>query len=155
MTILQRAIASADTALSVERRFDAPVPVVYRLWTAPELLALWWGPHDFTTHSIVMDFRPGGTWSAVIRSPFGEDTVMSALYRDMVENSSISFALQNDEGEESEVAVAFQAVNGTTRLTVRQSPMAHPAEAEAFRDGWKEYLDRLESYLLRRHWGER
>lgn len=155
MTILQRIDAQADNALFLERRFDAPPAVVFRLWTTPELLARWWGPRDFTTHSIEVDFRPTGIWSAVIRSPFGEDTPTLAIYREIVDDTRIAFTLIPDDGHRTQVTVSFEEVNGTTRLTIRQSPLAGPAEVEAYQEGWHEYLDRLESYLLRQHWNNR
>lgn len=43
------------------RCFDAPLPKVWRAWTDPDLLAIWYGPgvetviHEF-------DLRPGGVW---------------------------------------------------------------------------------------------
>lgn len=155
MTILQRATARAENALYLERRFDAPPAVVFQLWTAPELLARWWGPRDFTTHSIEMDFCPGGIWSASIRSPFGEDTPMLAVYREIVDDQRIAFTLIPDDGRKTNVVATFEAVNNTTRLAIRQSPLTGPAEVEAYTEGWHEYLDRLESYLLRRHWDNR
>ncbi|MCD2181687.1 SRPBCC family protein [Rhizobium sp. GN54] len=155
MTILQRVAARAENALYLERRFDAPPAVVFQLWTAPERVALWWGPRDFTTHSIEMDFRPGGTWSAAIRSPFGEDTPMLAVYREIVTDQRIAFTLIPDDGHKTNVVVTFEAVKSTTRLAIRQSPLAGSAEVEAYTEGWHEYIDRLESYLLRRHWDNR
>ncbi len=44
-----------------DRAFDAPVAMVWKAWTDPELLARWYGPgvetiiHEF-------DLRPGGVW---------------------------------------------------------------------------------------------
>ncbi|TGP82916.1 SRPBCC domain-containing protein, partial [bacterium M00.F.Ca.ET.222.01.1.1] len=32
----------------ITRSFNAPVAVVWRFWTEPELLAQWFGPHGIT-----------------------------------------------------------------------------------------------------------
>lgn len=44
----------------VERLLDAPVGVVWRLWTDPELFAGWYGPDGATIDVIEMDVRVGG-----------------------------------------------------------------------------------------------
>jgi len=30
------------------RVFDAPRPLVFKVWTDPKHVAQWWGPHGFT-----------------------------------------------------------------------------------------------------------
>ena len=153
MTILQR-MTTAQNMLFIERRFDASPAVVFRLWSSPDLLARWWGPRDFTPHSIEMDFRVGGRWRAVVRSPLGEDTAMYGIYREIVEDRHIAFGLDGDSGK-TQVVVTFEGVNDTTRLGFHQSPFASQVESEAHVQSWGECFDRLESYLLREHWNRR
>lgn len=45
----------------LERTFDAPIELVWRTWTEPELLARWYGPG---VETIVHQFdpKPGGLW---------------------------------------------------------------------------------------------
>jgi len=44
-----------------DRRFDAPLALVWRTWTDPELLARWYGP-GIETIIHAYDLRPGGAW---------------------------------------------------------------------------------------------
>ena len=45
----------------LEREFDAPIELVWRAWTDPELLQRWYGPGAETTiHRF--DLVPGGEW---------------------------------------------------------------------------------------------
>jgi uncharacterized protein YndB with AHSA1/START domain len=46
--------------LVVSRVFNAPLDLVWRTWTDPELLMQWWGPDLFTCPFAKMDVREGG-----------------------------------------------------------------------------------------------
>ena len=55
--------------LVLTRTFDAPRELVFKVWTDPKHVALWWGPHGFTTIVQEMDVRPGGAWRYSMRAP--------------------------------------------------------------------------------------
>ncbi|MDR6756717.1 uncharacterized protein YndB with AHSA1/START domain [Mycoplana sp. BE70] len=154
MTIPQRAAPPAEI-LVIERRFDARPAVVFPLWAAPDRLAQWWGPRDFTPHAIEMDFRTGGKWRAVVRSTLGDDVAMFGVYREIVEDKRIVFTFAAEGAGETLVTITLEDVNGTTRLGLHQAPFAHQSEIETHQQSWNEWLDRLESYLLRHHWNNR
>ena len=48
--------------LEFARTYEAPRELVWKAWTDPDQLALWWGPKGVTTprESIELDLRPGG-----------------------------------------------------------------------------------------------
>ena len=52
----------SDTQILITREFDAPLHLVYRVWTTPELVQKWWAGKRGTTTTVDMDFRVGGTW---------------------------------------------------------------------------------------------
>jgi uncharacterized protein YndB with AHSA1/START domain len=47
--------------IEVTRTFNAPVEMVWKVWTDPELIKRWWGPKHFTSPVAKIDFREGGT----------------------------------------------------------------------------------------------
>ena len=47
------------------RDLDAPVALVYRAFTEPELIAQWLGPRKYTMTVDRYDLRDGGTWRYV------------------------------------------------------------------------------------------
>ena len=51
---------SAD-AVVIERTFDAPVDLVWQLWTEPDHFKAWYGPEGATITVANMDVRVGGT----------------------------------------------------------------------------------------------
>ncbi|MGZ4038569.1 MAG: SRPBCC domain-containing protein, partial [Bacteroidia bacterium] len=46
--------------ISISRLFDAPLELVWTVWTQPEHLKNWWGPSGFTNTIHRMDVKPGG-----------------------------------------------------------------------------------------------
>ncbi len=58
-----------DRELVVTRIFDAPRELVFEVFTDPEHLMRWWGPHGCTVISCKTDLRAGGTWCISMKSP--------------------------------------------------------------------------------------
>lgn len=54
------------------REFDAPLSLVWRAYTEPELLDQWWAPKPWKTETKSMDFKPGGKWIYEMVGPGGE-----------------------------------------------------------------------------------
>jgi uncharacterized protein YndB with AHSA1/START domain len=146
----QTAKPAEPIGLVVERLIDAPSPLVFRVWTTPEHMARWLGPKDFSSHSIRLDFRPGGAWSAVIRSPEGEDYPMGGTYREIIENRRIVFTFRwtEEDGPDTLVTVTFDDLDGKTRLTFAQTPFDTIESRDSHAEGWGECLDRLVAYIL-------
>lgn len=55
--------------LVIERVFDAPRELVWKVWTEPEHAMKWWGPRGFTAPVAKMDFRVGGKFLIAMQSP--------------------------------------------------------------------------------------
>ena len=51
------------------RTFNAPRQLVYKAWTDPKHLKVWWGPKGFTNTFNLFDLRVGGRWSFVMHGP--------------------------------------------------------------------------------------
>ena len=66
-------IDTSDREISISRTLDAPREVVYRAFTDPRQLALWWGPRGFINTIEVFDLRVGGVWQFMMHGPDGTD----------------------------------------------------------------------------------
>jgi uncharacterized protein YndB with AHSA1/START domain len=51
----------SEDAVIIERTLDAPVPVIWQLWTNPEHFKAWYGPTGASIPVAKMDVRVGGT----------------------------------------------------------------------------------------------
>jgi uncharacterized protein YndB with AHSA1/START domain len=153
MATRSSSIAKAEEpVLEIVRIIDAPRSLVFKVWTTPEHWAHWLGPRGFTTPSCEMDFRSGGAYRALIRSPEGTDYRMQGVYREIVEPERIvfTFAWEDEKGEpghETLVTVTFAEHHGKTKLTFHQAVFETIADRDSHREGWSECLDRMEAYL--------
>lgn len=83
--------------LVVTRVFAAPVDLLWKAWTDPEYVMLWWGPEHVTSPSAKMDFREGGTSLVCMRAPEdfgGQDMYSTWVYQKIVPLERIEF-IQN------------------------------------------------------------
>ena len=137
--------------LVLTRTFDAPRELVFKVWTDPKHVALWWGPHGFTTTIHEMDVRPGGMWRYSMRGPDGHDYPFNGEYVEVVVPERLVFIgtihEKLDHKVWTEILFADEA-GGKTKITVRQ---LYSFESDATRGapiGWSQQLDRLEKYLV-------
>lgn len=59
----------AEREIITERLFNFPISLVFKAWSDPAHLKIWWGPEGFTNTFEVFDFRPGGKWKFVMHGP--------------------------------------------------------------------------------------
>jgi len=150
------ATAPADTGhvLVIERVFDAPPALVFRLWSDPARVREWWHPKDFVTPSFEMDFREGGAYRYSIRSAKNHGWA-HGVYREIVPPSRIVFTFQWQSGDaahdaETLVSVSFEAHGERTLLTFRQEPFSSSESRHSHGVGWNQVLASFESFLRAR-----
>ena len=73
-----------DRELVISRKLNAPVELVWEVWTKPEHIANWWGPNGFTNTITKMDVRPGGEWDLVMHGPDGTDYKNKSIFKEIV-----------------------------------------------------------------------
>ena len=73
-----------DRELVLTRVFNAPVDLVWEVWSQPEHIAHWWGPNGFTCTIHKMDLRPGGEWNLVLHGPDGTDFDNQSFFREVI-----------------------------------------------------------------------
>jgi len=143
---------TGERELVITRVFDAPRSLVFRLWTASEHLARWWGPKDYTVVSWRMDVRPGGTWFRRMRAPDGTEERRRGVYREIVEPDRLVFTYmsvdaEGNPGHETLVTVTFADLGGKTRLTLHQAEFESIAARGSHLGGWSGCLERFAGYL--------
>jgi uncharacterized protein YndB with AHSA1/START domain len=141
-----------DRELTVSRVIDAPRPLVFKAWTDPAQIALWWGPKGFTTVEYQMDIRPGGAYRLVMRSPEGTDHRKRGTYREIVEPERIVFTFAWEEpdgrlGVELLVTVTLEVLGSRTRLTLCQTGFDTVEWRDSHLAGWTSCLERFGEYM--------
>lgn len=81
-------------AVVIERSFDAPVDLIWQMWTDPEHFAAWYGPDGATIPVAEMDVRVGGARlvSMSVETPNGPMQMwFTGVYREVVENQRLVY----------------------------------------------------------------
>lgn len=122
---------SLDREIVLSRVVAAPRALVFRAWTDPAHVPLWFGPAGFSVETLEIDIRVGGRWRFVFTGPDGTrwDNRMTFL---RVEAPSL---LVMDHGSDKDddpgkfrVTVTFdEQSDGKTVVTLRQ---LHPTKAQ-------------------------
>lgn len=162
----QRKKARTESELVITRLFDAPHELVWKAWTEPERMMLWWRPIGFTSPVCKIDFRVGGVCLYCMRSPDGKDYWSTGVYREIVPMEKIvctdSFAdekgnvvsasyygMNLDWPLELIVTVIFVEQEGKTKFTLHHSGFPSDADADMAKQGWSTSFDKLAEELAK------
>lgn len=75
----------------LERIYDAPVKLVWNVWTDPEHVKNWWDPRGFTLTTHSKDFKVGGKWVYTMHGPDGTDYPNITTYHEIVKYSRLVY----------------------------------------------------------------
>ncbi|WP_127529852.1 SRPBCC domain-containing protein [Paenibacillus kobensis] len=120
--------------LVLERVFDAPRELVFRMFKEPEHLSRWWGPKGWELPVCKIDFRPGGVWHYCMKCVdrnqgdfYGMESWGKGVYKEIIEPEKIVYVdfFSDAEGNENpdmpstEVTLTFIEQDGKTKLVNR------------------------------------
>jgi uncharacterized protein YndB with AHSA1/START domain len=142
--------------LEISRLFDAPRDLVFKMWTDPEHLAQWWGPHGFTNPVCEMDARTGGAILIHMKGPDGTVYPMDGIFHEIVKPERLVFmsaALDENGNRLFEVlnTITFAEEGKKTKLTLKASVSKITPDAWKYLDGmdlgWSQSLERMGDYV--------
>jgi uncharacterized protein YndB with AHSA1/START domain len=133
---------------TMSRVFNAPREVVWRAWTEPEQIVLWWGPRGMTVplESIDMDVREGGVFRLTMVADGSDAEFPSDMrFREVVEPERLVFAWEAQRGIGSgSVRVTFSDLgDGRTEVTTYFAGFATDEIFAGSKVGWEGQLDKL------------
>ncbi|MDP3581653.1 MAG: SRPBCC domain-containing protein, partial [Ignavibacteria bacterium] len=65
------ATKTADREIKIFRLLNAPIELVWKVWTDTNHIVNWWGPRGFTNTMTKMEVEPGGEWNLIMHGPDG------------------------------------------------------------------------------------
>lgn len=144
---------TTDSALVVERVFDAPLELVFRVWTDREHAAKWWAPAWCEVEFLEMEVRPGGTWKKLMRDTEGRESWRSGKFLEVVEPERLVFTYYSDgpaadPGHETIVTVKFEEQPGRkTKLTLSQADFDSVESRDGHLEGWTSTVEQFAIYV--------
>ncbi len=147
-----------NDAVVIERTFDAPVDLIWQMWTEPDHFKAWYGPDGATIPVAKMDVRVGGSRLVCMEvSPPGGPMRMwfAGEYREVVENQRLVYteSMSDEHGNvtspagmavghpvTTEVLVELEDLGGRTKMVMTHSGIPADSPGAA---GWAMALDKL------------
>ena len=151
-------------AVVIERTFDAPVELMWRMWTDPEHFAGWYGPPGASIPVANMDVRVGGTRliCMVVETPNGTMRMwFTGEYIEVFPNTRLVFTdSMSDEhgnvvspsemgmpdGHPTTTEVIVELAEIDSRTTMVMTHVGIPAGSPGAM-GWTMAFDKLAVYL--------
>lgn len=137
--------------LKIDRTFDAPRELVWRLWRDPEHMVRWHGPEGLALTACEIDFRVGGKWRRCMSRGDGHEHWIHGEYLEIAEPGRLSFTYINEgDGFETIVTMDF-IVTGSdrTQMLFTQTPFISVEERDGHGWGWNSGFDCFAAYLTR------
>lgn len=155
---------STTQSVRIERTLDAPIELVWQMWTEAEHFSAWYGPTGASIHTARMDATVGGRRHICMQmeTPGGEmqmwfvgeylvvDAPTRLVYTESMSDadgnvvSPASLGMPGDHPEVTEIAVELEAIDGRTRMVMTHAGV--PADSQGAM-GWNMALDKLEALL--------
>lgn len=149
-----------DNSVRIERTFEAPVDLIWRMWTDPDHFAAWYGPNGATVPVANMDVRVGGARlvGMEVQTPNGPMRMwFTGQFREIVEHRRLVYteAMADADGNvlspadagmpeghptTTEVIVELEDLGDRTRMVLTHAGV--PADSPGA-TGWKMALDKL------------
>lgn len=157
----------------INRSFEAPIDVVFDMWTDPKHFSQWLAPTGFTMEFKRAAIREGGSSFYYMSNCHGAEIFGRAEYLEISRPKRLVYTQQFCDQNENVIRhpmapiwpetmltkVTFcEEAEGNTRVTVAWEPYGATTteERDAFRKerggmtlGWTGSFDKLEEYLLR------
>ena len=144
---------TADRELIVSRLLNAPVELVWEMWTKPEHISQWWGPEGFTNTITKMEMRPGGAWNLVMHGPDGTDYDNQSFFREVIPMKKIVY---EHVSPHIIATITFEAQGDKTlllwhmlfdsRADLLEVVRVHKADV-----GLRQNVEKLERFLEKQH----
>ena len=152
--------AISKDAVVIERIFDAPVDLIWQMWTDPEHFKKWYGPKGFTVPVAELDLQVGGRRLVCMSSPDGSMKMWTTgEYTEIIPNESLVYTespadengnvvspsamgLPDGYPAKTEVTVQLQDLGGRTRMV-----MTHTGVPAGAGDGWEQAFAKMADHI--------
>jgi uncharacterized protein YndB with AHSA1/START domain len=149
----------ATNTISVNREFDAELPLVWDAFTKEEILDQWGAPEPWTMQTIYMDFKVGGRRFYKMVSPEGQEHFSVQDFTSISPRTNFKYISGFSDKDEtinpefygSQNDLNFSEANGitTVKITIKYTS---PAILEmminrGFREGFTMTLNKLDKLL--------
>ena len=137
-----------ELTLHLERLVPAPPERVFTVLVTPDELAKWWGPKGFTSPSIDLDPRAGGSYRIAMQPPEGDVFHLSGEFLAVGPPGLLTYTFRWEEPtpDDRETVVTLtlhETEDGSTNVVLDHGVFATEERLALHTQGWKDSLERL------------
>ena len=134
------------------RVLPAPREFEFTALTEPRELAKWWGPRGFTSPSVELDVRVGGSYRIAMQPPDGELFYLAGEFREVDPPGRLAYTFRwedpDPDDRETVVTLSLADLGQSTELTLDQRAFATQDRYALHEQGWTDALERLQALAL-------
>jgi len=143
-------VLSPPRELTISKLVNAPVKLVWEVWTKPEHIAHWWGPNGFTNTISKMEVKKDGAWDLIMHGPDGTDFKNESIYKEVVKYKKLVY--DHVSGPKFQFTVTFTEKGNKTFISIQmlfESAEEKENIIKVFKAdiGLKQNIYKLEGYL--------
>lgn len=139
-----------ENKVVIEREFNAPVELVWMIWTQPEYIKMWFGADpEGTVHSADINLTVGGKYSIFFEDSDGSQHTAFGEYLEIKECSKLYFTFEwkSEPGHVSELIVEFIPKAEKT-VTVLTHTNLNPNSIYGYTEGWNAALNKIVKKII-------
>lgn len=143
-----------DRELLLSRKLNAPIDLVWEVWTKPEHIVNWWGPDGFTNTINKMDVSPGGEWNLVMHGPDGTDFKNKSIFKEVIPFKKLVY--EHVSAPKFTATIEFQEQGEETHISwhmLFETAAEFIQVVKTFKadEGLKQNIEKLNLYLAGLH----
>lgn len=155
---------NSSDKIVIERTFNAPIELIWELWTNPSHFQNWYGPKGATIPVAKMDLKIGGQRMICMemQRPNGSMKMWTTgEFLEIIPNKRLVYSesMSDETGRvlsasemgmpegfpmTTEVIVVLEDLGGSTKMTMTHVGMS---EKQGASGGWNQAFDKLEEYI--------
>jgi uncharacterized protein YndB with AHSA1/START domain len=149
---MERKNDTADRELRISRVLNAPIELVWEVWSDPDHIKNWWGPNGFTNTITKMDFHEDGEWDLVMHGPDGTDYKNKSIFREIVKNQRIVY--EHVSGPKFVATITFEPQGKKTKIEwhmLFETKEQFIQTVKTFKadEGLTQNFEKMEAYLIK------
>lgn len=142
--------ATSDREIRLSRLLNAPISLVWEVWTNPEHIKNWWGPNGFTNTITKMEVTNDGEWDLIMHGPDGTDYKNKSVFKEVIKFKKLVY--EHISAPKFLATVEFEAKGEKTILNwhmLFESKEQFIQVVKTFKadEGLKQNGEKLEQYL--------
>ena len=139
-----------ENTVVIERVFNAPVELVWMIWTRPHYIKMWFGSDpDGTVLSADINLFVGGKYSISFEDSDGTLHTAFGEYLEIIECSKLHFTFEwkSEPGHISELMVELIPQAEKT-ITILTHSKLNPNSVHGYKEGWNGTMDKIINKII-------